>query len=162
MTDGGQISSWREPNGETQTEEGSNMLLKIRHLAIASAVAVTPLLGLSAVSASAASPQIGSAHAIPLVTGPNTNLVGSGTTVVYSPKKLLGLTAVSQANCSTSDYSFSISNTTAKTQKVTSGGSVLVKIPAGEAFAICVFNDGAYKLGLSSSPLAKLKITVTM
>ncbi len=82
--------------------------------------------------------------------------------MVYSPKKLLGLTAVSDANCSTSDYSFSISNTTAKTQKVTSGGALVVKIPAGEAFAICVFNDGSYKLGLSSSPAAKLKITVTM
>jgi hypothetical protein len=139
------------------------MFLKFRHLAIASAVVVTPLLGLSAGAASAASPQvIGAVHAVPLVTGPNTNLVGSGSTVVYSPKKLLGLTAVSDANCSTSDYSFSISNTTAKTQKVTSGGSVVVKIPAGEEFAICVFSDGAYKLGLSSSPAAKLKITVTM
>ncbi len=138
------------------------MRFKIRHLAIASAVVITPLLGLSAVSAGAASPQIAAVHARPLVTGPNTNLVGSGSTVVYSPKKLVGLTAVSSADCSTSDYSFSVSNTTAKTQKVTSGGSVVVKIPAGEAFAICVFNDGAYKLGLSSSPAAKLKITVTM
>jgi hypothetical protein len=141
------------------------MRFKIRHLAIASAVVVTPLLGLSglsAASAGAASAQIGAAHAIPLVTGPNTNLVGSGTTVVYSPKKLVGLTAVSSADCSTSDYSFSVSNTTAKTQKVTSGGALVVKIPAGEAFAICVFSDGAYKLGLASSPAAKLKITVTM
>jgi hypothetical protein len=138
------------------------MLLKIRHLAIASAVVVTPLLGLSAGSASAASPEIGAVNATPFITGPNTNLVGSGTTVVYSPHKLLGLTAVSSTDCSTSDYSFSVSNTTARTQKVTSGGALVVKIPAGEAFAICVFNDGTYKLGLASSPLAKLKIEVTM
>lgn len=138
------------------------MHLKIRHLGIAAAVVVTPLLGLSAVSAAAASPKIAVAHAIPFVTGPNTNLAGSGTTVVYSPKKLLGLTAVSEANCSNSDYSFSVSNTTSKSQKVTYSGSLVVKIPSGEAVAICVFNDGTYKLGLASSPNAKLKITVTM
>ncbi len=62
----------------------------------------------------------------------------------------------------TSDYSFSISNTTAKTQKVTYQGALVFKIPAEEAFDICVFNDGNYKLGLTSSPAAKLKTTVTM
>ena len=138
------------------------MRFKFRNLAIASAVVATPLLGLSAASASAASPQITAVRAAPLVIGPNTNLVGSGTTVTYSPHKLLGLTAVSDANCTTSDYSFSISNTTAKTQKVTYQGAIVVKIPSEEAFDICVFNDGNYKFGLTSSPAAKLKTTVTM
>ena len=122
------------------------------------------MAGLSAVSASAA-PQPSfkavAVHVEPLVTGPNTNLIGSGSTVVYSPRKFTGLTAVSDADCSSSDYSFSITNEAAKTQKVTSGGTVVVKIPAGDAFAICVFNDGSYKLGLKSSPAAKLKLSVT-
>ncbi len=138
------------------------MRFKFRHLAIASAVVATPLLGLSAASASAASPQITAVRAAPLVIGPNTNLVGSGTTVTYSPHKLLGLTAVSVANCSTSDYSFSVTNTTAKTQKVTYQGTLVAKIPAGEGSAICATGDGNFKLGLSSSPAAKLKVTVTM
>jgi hypothetical protein len=138
------------------------MLLKIKRFAIASAIVVPAVAGLSMATASAAPAVHFASHAAPLVVGPNTNLVGSGTTVTYSPHKLTGLTAVSSADCSTSDYSFSISNTTTKAQTVTYMGSTVVKIPAGEGEAICVTGDGNFKLGLKSSPAAKLKLKVTM
>jgi hypothetical protein len=138
------------------------MLVKFRRFAIASALVVPAALGLTVVSSSAATPHFKVLHVTSFGTGPNTNLVGSGSTVVYSPKKLTGLSAVSEADCATTDYSFSIDNETSKSQTLTSGGvSTGIKIPKDTEDAICVFDDGNYKLGLKSSPAAKLKLSVT-
>jgi hypothetical protein len=141
------------------------MLVRFRRFAIASALVVPAAAGLSVVSAGAAAPpqiKAVAVHSTPLVTGPNTNLTGSGTTVVFSPKKLTGLTAVSDADCASDDYSFSISNTTAKKQTLTEGGvSTGFKVPAHAETDFCVFNDGTLKLGLKSSPAAKLKLVAT-
>lgn len=142
------------------------MLLKIRRFAIASAIVVPAVVGLSVATSSAAPAAHFAFHVIaaPLQTGPNSNLNGSGSTVVYSPHKLDNLTAVSSANCAVTDYTFSVTNNTTKTQKMTYQGTYIpgFKIPPGEQLDICVFNDGNYKFGLVSSPAAKLKTSVTM
>jgi len=141
------------------------MFVTVRRFAIASALVLPAVVGMTVVSASAApSPhfKVVAIHTATAGTGPNTNLKGSGKTVVFSPKKLTGLSAVSQADCATTDYSFSITNTTSKAQSLTEGGTAIgIKIPKDTDEAICVFNDGSYTLGLKSSPAAKLKLTVT-
>jgi hypothetical protein len=141
------------------------MLLKIRRFAIASAIVIPAVAGLSmatAATAGAAPAAHFAVHASPLIVGPNSNITGSGAAVVYSPHKLKNLTAVSSADCSTSDYTFSIANTTTKTQKVTFMGSLAFKLPAGEQEDICVFADGTLKFGLEANPAAKLKAITTM
>jgi hypothetical protein len=141
------------------------MLVKFRRLAIASALVVPTVVGLSVVSASAASSahfKAVTVHGESVASQPNTNLVGSGTTVMFSPKKLIGLTSVSSADCSDTDYSFSMTNETARTQTLTEGGaSTHIKIPAATVVPICVFGDGTLKLGLKSSPAAKLRLVTT-
>jgi hypothetical protein len=140
------------------------MFVTVRRFAIASALVLPAVVGMTVVSASAApSPhfKVVAIHTATAGTGPNTNLNGSGKTVVFSPKKLKGLAAVSSTDCSTSDYSFSVSNNTSKAQTLTYEGSSIVKIPKATAEAICVTADGSYTLGLKSSPAATLKLTVT-
>jgi hypothetical protein len=99
---------------------------------------------------------------VPAIVGPNSNITGSGAAVVYSPAKLKNLTPVSSADCTTSDYTFSIANTTSKSQTVTYMGAKAFKLPAGEQEDICVFADGTIKFGLMANPAAKLKAKVTM
>jgi hypothetical protein len=139
------------------------MLLKIRRFAIASAVVVPAVVGLSVVSASAATTHFKAVRVMAFQTGPNTTLSGKGHAVIFTPKKLTGLSAVSSADCATTDYTFSVANTTKKAQTLTSGGeSTGITVPADEEYAICVSEDGTYKLSVSSSPTtAKLKIAVT-
>jgi len=69
---------------------------------------------------------------------------------------------VSSADCTTSDYTFSAANETKASQTLAQGGvSVGITIPAETEYAICVGEDGTFKLGLLSSPAAKLKLKVT-
>ncbi|MFZ0666693.1 MAG: hypothetical protein WAM97_13155 [Acidimicrobiales bacterium] len=139
------------------------MLLKIRRFAIASAVVVPAVVGLSVISASAAPTHFKAVRVTAFGTGPNTTMTGKGAAVIFTPKKLTGLSAVSEADCTTSDYTFSAYNKTKASQTLTEGGeSTGITIPAGDEYAICVFDDGTYKLSLSSSPTtAKLKLKVT-
>jgi hypothetical protein len=137
------------------------MHLRIGQLVIASAMVMTVTTGASVLSAGAApAPQALVVHAGPLETGPTTNLVGSGSTVVFSPHKLTGLTAVSDG-CSSTDYTFSIANTTSKKQEVTLDGTDFGKFPAHKALAVCLTTEETAKFGLISSPAAKLKVVVT-
>jgi hypothetical protein len=139
------------------------MLLKIRRFAIASAIAIPAVVGLSVATSSAApAAHFSAVHAVPLIEGPNSNITGSGASVVYSPHKLKNLTPVSSADCSVTDYTFSVTNTTSKSQTVTYMGETAFKLPAGEQEDICVFADGTIKFGLKANPAASLKAKVTM
>jgi hypothetical protein len=138
------------------------MLLKLRRVAIASAVVIPAVAGLSVASASAApSADFGVVHGTATSSAPNADLDGSGSSVVFNPIKLGGLTAVPQTSCSLKDYSFTITNTTSSRQVVVSNGEIVDKVPAGGKVEVCIYKPGTYKLGLRSSPGAHLRLHAT-
>ncbi len=92
-----------------------------------------------------------------LQASPNVNLQGVGHSVVFDPTKLTG-DVVSKADCTSSDNTFTITNDTPKTQKVTEGGSVVVTVPDGQFKFVCLSVAGTTKYGLASNPSAKLKV----
>jgi hypothetical protein len=137
-----------------------NMLSIIRRIGTASAVGVTALLGFSTVSAGAGTAlHLGTIHAIAFGARPTSDLVGNGSTVRYSPDKLTHLSAVPAADCSSSDFSFTIDNKTSTAQTITDiGGGDVGTIPAGDSHWVCLVDSGTtFKLGLRSSPAAELK-----
>lgn len=89
---------------------------------------------------------------------PSTNLVRGGSKVEFSPAKLTGVSVVTTSECSTSDYSFSIINTTSKNQRVTAQGSADEKIGPEEGVTACISAPGKYRFGVSSNPAAVLKV----
>lgn len=139
------------------------MRLSIRLLAIASAVVMSVTTGSSVVAAGAATaPQAIAVHAIQFdYYQPVVGMVGSGSTVHFSPSKATGLTAVSAADCSGANYTFSFANQTSKNQKVTLGGAFFALILVDRVVNFCIASDGIYKFGLRSSPAAKVKLVVT-
>ena len=139
------------------SRQGGPVLFLAKRLTVAGLFTIPAVLGLTAVSAGASSgaPVLSSG---PQAAGPVTSLTGSGHSVVFSPKSLTG-DVVPKADCAPSNDTFSITNNTPKAEKITRGGKVIVRIPAGEYTYMCISTAGTEKFGVMSDPSAKLKVT---
>jgi hypothetical protein len=138
------------------------MFFGLKRLVFASACAVWAVGCLASGPAAAASPKqhfvsIKSGHA---GAGPAVDLKGSGSTVVYDPRRVDGV-EIPSGQCSSSNYSFAIFNDTSKGQKVTYAGKVEFRVAAGKGIGVCAGGTGKAVFGLVSSPAAKLKIDIT-
>jgi hypothetical protein len=96
---------------------------------------------------------------------PNSNIVGSGAKVNYSPKTLSAKwSGPTKKTCTAKIISFTISNTTKTAEQVTANGKALgPKIPPGKALGICVFGKGTAtgKLGLKANKKAVLTVHIS-
>ena len=135
------------------------MFFFARKFFVASVFMVPAVIGLTVFSAGASSGGRSTGGAPLLHSSSNTNLQGSGHSVVFDPTKLTG-DVVSQAHCTSSDNTFTITNDTPKAQKVTQGGKVVATVPDERFVYLCVSVAGTAKFGLVSDPAAKLKVTV--
>jgi hypothetical protein len=95
---------------------------------------------------------------------PNSNIIGSGKTVNYSPKSLkVKWSGATQKTCTVKIESFTISNTTKTTETVTFSGKTFAKIPARKGIGVCVFGTGTATgaFGLAANKKAKLTVNVS-
>ena len=95
---------------------------------------------------------------------PNSNIVGSGKTVHYSPTSLkVKWSGPTKKTCTAKIISFTISNTTKAAETVTVSGKAFAKIPASKAIGVCVFGTGTAKaaLGLAANKKAKLTVNIS-
>jgi hypothetical protein len=134
-------------------------VIGIKRIGIA-ALLIAPVMAF-ALPAQASAPSVGLATS-QAARVPATNI--TGTKAVYSPTKL---TATAKWNgtstCTAKLESFTITNTTAVSQTVTTGGHVLGTLPAGAKGGVCINKSQvgiAQVFGLSSNKRAKLTVTV--
>ncbi len=97
---------------------------------------------------------------------PNSNIVGSGKTVNYSPTSLkVKWSGPTQKKCTAKIESFTITNKTKSTETVTYNGqgASAKPIPAGKVLGVCVFGKGTAtaKLGLEANKKAALTVHVS-
>jgi hypothetical protein len=138
----------------------------MKRLAVATSFAVLATISGSAFAFSDAASATGTFTTVasaPLVAvqGTTTTLSGSGSKVVFTPNRLTGVPLVPTSECSTSEYSFSIVNSTARSQKVTIDGALQAKISPEQGTVVCLGTAGKYTFTLRSSPSAVLKVVVT-
>jgi P pilus assembly chaperone PapD len=89
-------------------------------------------------------------------------IIKSNGEAVYSPKKVSGpvTTATSSSTCTANTQTFTLENTSGKSQTLTIGGKVLGKLGNKMDAYICLTPAGSYKMGLRSNKAARLKVTV--
>ena len=126
-------------------------------------LAVVSLIGLMGAAATAIVPagastgvhfRVVGSHALVHPLQPNDNIVGQGSTAVYSPKKLT-VAEYTQATCvpNGTDVSFTLTNTGTKTAFITYAGSVVIKLKPAAVEDICFYGGSAgakAKFGLSN------------
>jgi hypothetical protein len=140
----------------------------MKRLAVAAGFAVLAALSGSALAFADASPTTnatGTVRTVPMATltgqpeTTTTTLSGSGAKVVFTPSRLTGVpVVVSTSDCSTSNYSFSIVNSTGRTQKVLLNGAIVTKILPEQGALVCLDSPGKYTFALRSSSTATLKV----
>lgn len=96
---------------------------------------------------------------------PNSNIVGSGKKVKYSPTSLnVKWSGPTEKTCTAKKVSFTITNTAKTAEQVTNAGSDLGSpIPSGKALGICVWGSGTASgtLGIKANKKAVLTIHVS-
>jgi hypothetical protein len=140
------------------------VVILAKRLFVASVFVIPAVVGLTVLSAGA-SPygQLASGASLvfgtaPEVAGPNSNLTGSGHSVVFSPTALSGA-VVPQSDCTPSDDTFTITNDTPKPQKITHAGVIIVRIPAGTYLYACISKAKSEKFDVVSDPSTQLTVT---
>jgi hypothetical protein len=118
-------------------------------------------LTLPADLAGAAAPaSISAVGVVRAATVSNANIVMVGKKPAYSPTSLsANWTSASPVTCTPANVAFTITNTTAKTQKVVEGKKVFAKMPAGEDLGVCLFGSGSKSVTLK---LKRSKTTLTV
>ncbi|HLJ68823.1 MAG TPA: hypothetical protein VKX16_15820 [Chloroflexota bacterium] len=96
-------------------------------------------------------------HAGPHASPPNVNIVGTDPKAKYQPGHVK-VVAVPLSQCSPSNYSGTLTNTTLNPETVTYHGQQVGTIQPGQTVYACVPAAGRYVFGLQSSPKAKLVI----
>jgi hypothetical protein len=132
------------------------MAPKVRRFALALTVIVTGATGITSVASGA------SVGDVTPLAAPSTQLVGSGSSVVFSPRRL-ELQVFTAESCSDqpSPHQFNVVNETTMSQVVTDDGAKLIKLAAGKKASACLFTEpGTYTLGLRSDPKASLTLIV--
>jgi hypothetical protein len=90
---------------------------------------------------------------------PGVQLLGSGSSVVFSPKTLV-VEQLSDGTCGDA-FQFNVVNETRRSQVVKDGGTEVAKVMAEQKTDVCFLKSpGTYTLGLKSSPGAKLTLVV--
>jgi hypothetical protein len=123
------------------------------------AVGVAALAGFIA-PASAGTVALGH-NAATVAAKPNSNIIGSGKTVNYSPKSLnVKWSGTTSKTCTAKIEAFTIKNTAKTTETVTFSGKAFAKIPAGKGIGVCVFGSGTATGAFSLAANHKAKLTV--
>jgi hypothetical protein len=133
-----------------------------KRIVVTSMVVLPAIIGLSVVSAGAATmhsvvPMHGLAH-------PNVNLVGSGSSVRFDPSKL-SVTNSKNGNCTPAHGQWTITNKTSAVQVILLKREKLFSLGPGAKAAICQGGSpGTYvhTFTLKSSPHAVLKVKITI
>jgi hypothetical protein len=132
------------------------MAPQVRRFALALAVIVTGATGLTSVPSGA------SVRDVTPLAAPLTRLVGSGSSVVFSPKRLdPQLFPADSCSVQPPPHQFNVVNETSVNQVVTEVGTKPIKLAAGKKVGLCLFTQpGTYTLGLKSDPKASLTLVV--
>lgn len=99
-----------------------------------------------------------------LAAKPNSNIIGSGKKVNYSPKTLkVKWSGPTEKKCTAKVESFTISNKAKTTETVTLSGKAFAKIPAGKVLGVCAWGKGTAtgKFGLAANKKAVLTVHVS-
>jgi hypothetical protein len=95
---------------------------------------------------------------------PNSDITGSGKTVVYSPTTLKAKwSGKKEGTCTTAKESFTISNTTKTSETVTLSGKTFAKVPADKVLGVCAWGTGTTTgvFGLKANKKATLTVDVS-
>lgn len=95
---------------------------------------------------------------------PNSNIVGSGHSVKYSPTSLnVKWSGPTEKKCTSKVDSFTITNTAKTSETVTYQGKTFAVIKPGKVEYICVWGSGTASatLGLAANKNAKLAVHVS-
>ena len=95
--------------------------------------------------------------AAPASSPPNVNIVGTDPRAKFKPGHVT-VAVVPLQQCSSSDYSGTLTNTTSAAETVTYQGQAVYTIEPGQTQYACAPAPGRYVFGLQSSPKARLVV----
>jgi hypothetical protein len=127
-------------------------------------VGVAAMAGFVAPASAGTAVSVGHGAVATAAAKPNSNIVGSGKTVNYSPKSLkVKWSGPTKKKCVAKIFSFTIINTAKTTETVTFSGKALAKIPSKKGIGVCLFGSGSASgaFGLAANKKAKLTINVS-
>jgi hypothetical protein len=128
-----------------------------KRLILTAALVVPALVGFAAASAGATMIQGPSALVLVQVTPPNVNLVGSGSSVIFTPSQLSLMDM--NGKCTRAHGGWTLTNLTPDTQTVLYGHTKFAPLPPAAHVDVCG-TPGKYVFRLKSSPNAKLTVMV--
>ncbi len=102
---------------------------------------------------------VGTAHASTAAGHPTTKIEGSGRALSWVPNKITAKHIT--GTCSTTNYSFAVTNTTTSPETITQNGTAIgPAIPAGKTELVCGSAAGKAVLALKADPKAHLAVTL--
>jgi hypothetical protein len=140
--------------------------IRIAQVSAVSVITITAVAGLIAPASAAQAPPMRAGYAVARSTTakPNSNIVGAGKLVKYSPTSLSAKwSGAKKATCTVAKESFTISNTAKTAETVTLSGKTFAKVPAGKGLGVCAFGSGTATgvFGLAANKKAKLTVHIS-
>ena len=115
---------------------------------------------IATITATGAFASVGTVYASSGAGHPLTKIEGSGKALKWVPNKLTAKHIT--GTCSSTNYSFKVTNTTKSSETITYNGSPIgPAIPAGQSQFVCGSAAGTAVLALKADPKAHLTVTLT-